>query len=272
MLAYALLPARASPTLKVTELRGLELAANWTSAAGALEGILELPWCATAAARDYGPHRTRLAYLPWLRAEASRRCLPGRPTSIGTRWCAAMLAPGSLRSDSARGLPADDDWGNRAPAAIAWATRHLDAGRPLMGWDFHLHEYGIVYGYDRAREGFLVEDVLSGRWGRSRCWRIGRSAIGRIELFAPLGRGRGRPDRDRGGARSQTAHRVLRGRGWPGRRPAAGHRRAGLRGRRRWTAMRKSTARATRTRSRCSQAARMDGADFLADVAASLPR
>jgi hypothetical protein len=70
-------------------------------------------------------------------------------------------------------------------SAIAWATERLQAGTPLIGWDFHLHEFAIVYGIDRERRGFLVDDILSEHQGPFVAWDDWPSALGRIELFAP---------------------------------------------------------------------------------------
>jgi hypothetical protein len=71
-------------------------------------------------------------------------------------------------------------------AAADWAVPHLDAGRPLIGWDFHLHEHAVVHGYDAARGGFLVDDVLTGEAGPFVALEDWPSAIGMIELFAPM--------------------------------------------------------------------------------------
>jgi hypothetical protein len=85
-------------------------------------------------------------------------------------------------------LPPDADWTDMRGGAVAWAIAHLDAGRPLIGWDFHLHEHAAVYGYDASREGFLVEDVLTPEVGPLALWRDWPSSVGVIELLAPVGR------------------------------------------------------------------------------------
>lgn len=168
------------------ELRELQLAPNWTSAAGALEGILAhlgspLPRHAVMGLTGHAWH-TCLATRDGVTA------LPSGPADLD--W-AAMVARYSRTGFEweryAAQLPAGEDWSAVRQPAIDWAIERLEARRPLIGWDFHLHEHAIVYGYDAAREGFLVHDVLSPEIGPIALWRDWPSSIGRIELFAPLG-------------------------------------------------------------------------------------
>jgi hypothetical protein len=160
----------------VQVIEGVHIAPNWTSAAGALEGILE----------HLGAPLPRHAIMG-LTGHAWHTCL-------GTRDGIVALPNGPLDLDWAamveRYASTGYRWerfaGGQRGEAIAWATAHLDAGRPLIGFDFHLHEFSVVYGYDRASEGFLVDNVLSDEVGPLALWRDWPSPAGRIEVFAPV--------------------------------------------------------------------------------------
>ena len=169
----------------MAELAGLRLAPNWTSAAGALEGILEyfgapLPRHAIMGLTGHAWH-TCLATaggvvaLPSGSADLDWAAMTARYARTGYRW---DRFASDLREAPEPAL-------TRA-AAVEWAMGHLDAGRPLIGWDFHLHEHAIVYGYDRGRGGFLVHDILSEEVGPIALWADWPSVLGRIELFAPV--------------------------------------------------------------------------------------
>ena len=153
--------------------------------------------------------------------------------------------------------------------AVAWAIPHLDGGRPLLGWDFHLHEHAIVYGYDPAREGFLVHDVLSEEVGPIALWRDWPSVIGRIELYAPVEPFEGDAVETVAGA-LQTALDCFAGADGP----LDGQPR-GTAGLEAWADAFYSEAEVDRAGNAYTlavlQAARMDGAEFLADLALSLP-
>ncbi|HET7737088.1 MAG TPA: hypothetical protein VFK32_00800 [Tepidiformaceae bacterium] len=156
---------------------GPRIAANWTTAAGALEGM-----------------------LTYLGAPLPRHAVMGL---TGHAWHFSLVS-----RDSVHALPegvVDLDWvgmvgryaacgygferfsGEGKEAAIGWATGHLDAGRPLIGWDFHLHEFGIVYAHDPVAEAFMVESVLTEEVGPIAHYRDWPSSLGLIELFAPTG-------------------------------------------------------------------------------------
>lgn len=169
----------------MTEIHGLSLAPNWTSAIGALEGILEhlgqpLPRHALMGISGHAWHLC-------LGTKGEVTALPSGVADLD--WSAAVdrYARAGFRWERFGGeLPAGEDWAEPRAPAIEWAIGHLDAGRPLIGWDFHLHEHGIVYGYDRAREGFLVHDMLSEEVGPFVKWDVWPTSIGRLELFAPV--------------------------------------------------------------------------------------
>ena len=252
----------------MTEIPGLAIAPNWTSAAGALDGILQhlgapLPRHAIMGLTGHAWHtciarKGEVVALPSGAADLDWAAMVERYARTGYRWerfgraVAAGEAPDIPRAE-----------------AIAWAVPHLDAGRPLLGWDFHLHEHAIVYGYDAAREGFLVHDVLSEEVGPIALWRDWPSVIGRIELYAPVEPCETDAFEAVGGA-LQTALDCFAGLDGE----ADGQPR-GTRGLDAWADAFDSEIEVDRAGNAYTlavlQAARMDGAEFLADLAASLP-
>ncbi|MGH2633014.1 MAG: hypothetical protein ACRDG3_06355 [Tepidiformaceae bacterium] len=252
----------------MTELPGLELAANWTSAAGALEGVLSylgapLPRHAIMGLSGHAWHTC-------LGTRGDVSALPSGPSDLDWEAMVRRYARTGIGWERFGGdLPESGDWGEMRSAAVEWAIAHLDAGRPLVGWDFHLHEFGIVYGYDRAKAGFLVHDILSGEVGSLALWADWPSAVGRIELFAPAGPVEVDAVEVVGGA-LDTAIAAFQGLDGP----ADGQPR-GTAALVAWAEAMESEAEIDRPGNAytlaVAQGARMDGANFLADVAASLP-
>jgi len=169
-----------------TDIPGLRLAPNWTSAAAALEGILEhlgqpLPRHAVMGLTGHAWHLC-------LATKGDVVALPSGPADLDWEAMVRRYERTGFRWERFGGeLPAEAPWDEMRGAAVEWAAGHLDAGRPLIGWDFHLHEHGIVYGYDRARAGFLVHDMLTEELGPFVKWEVWpTAAIGKLELFAPV--------------------------------------------------------------------------------------
>ena len=154
-------------------------------------------------------------------------------------------------------------------AAVAWAKPFLEAGRPLAGWDFHLHEHAVVYGYDDERGGFLVDDVLSGEAGAFASWDEWPSSLGLLELYVPVRAEEMDPIEAIQGA-LQTALDCFTGRDGPEDGQPRGT--AALDA---WSAAMDAETEVDRAGNAYTlavlQAARLDGYAFLADVAAALP-
>ena len=235
------------------------MAPNWTTVAGALEGILDfleapLPRYAIMGLTGHAWHfhlaeREGVAALPSGPTELDWDAMVERYARLGMRW-------ERFQGES-----------DRRDAAIAWAIERLDVGRPLIGLDFHLHEFAVVYGYDRDRGGFLVDDSLTPQVGPIAHWEAWPSpAVGRIELFAPV-----EAQEDDPGeaiiASLEDAVADLAGSGNPN---------AGIQGLIRWADALDSDIEIDRSGNAYTlqvlQAARMDGADYLASVGELLPR
>ena len=155
------------------------LAPNWTTVAGALEGILEflgapLPRYAVMGLTAHAWHfhlgeREGIVALPSGPTDLDWDAMLRRYARTGYRW-ERFTAPATRREE-----------------AIAWAAARLEKGLPLIGWDMRLHDFAVVYGIDRGGRAFLVDDRVSGQTGDVAPWDSWPSeAVGRIDLFAPV--------------------------------------------------------------------------------------
>lgn len=248
----------------MTELDA-RLAPNWTSAAGALEGVL----------RAVGGALPRHALMgisghAWHFCLGSREgvvALPSGPSDLDREAMVARWGRTGWRFQRFAANLADGGEGERR-LAVTFATTHLDAGRPLAGWDFHLHEYGVVYGYDRGRRGFLVDDILTPESGPFVAW-ADWPALGEIELYVPV------EHREQDAVEvvgESLADAVACFAGEDG--PADGQPR-GTAGLEAWAEALDGDVEIDRAGNAYTlavlQAARLDGAEFLADVASAIP-
>lgn len=262
------IPNLSSPTLdRVTGLSTAQYATNWTSAAGALEGVLEwlgapLPRHAVMGLTGHAWHfclgtREDVTALPSGPADLDWQAMLRRYERTGFRWerFASRLHDG--------GPPGEKE------AAIRWAITHLDAGRPLIGFDLHVREYGIITGYDGAEQCFFVSDVLTEDLGPRIPWRDWPSSIGIIELWAPAEPVEVEP-LEALGESLETALMCFAG----GDGPQDGQPR-GTAGLEAWADALAGETEVDRAGHAYTlsvlQAARLDGADYLADIGASIP-
>jgi hypothetical protein len=252
----------------VHEIDGARIAPNWTSAAGALEGVLD--FLGAPLPRHGIMGITGHAWHLCLGSRDGIVALPSGPSDLDWEAMAQRYARTGVAFERFGGLLApEDDWPAVRGAAVEWAIAHLDAGRPLIGWDFHLHEHAVVYGYDREREAFLVDDVLTPEVGPLAHWRDWPSAIGAIELLAPVGAADADP-LDTVIAALGTALDCFAGRDGP-----EGGQARGTAALDAWAAAMDGDVQIDRAGNAYTlavlQAARMDGATFLEDLAAALP-
>jgi hypothetical protein len=252
----------------VIEIPGARIAPNWTSAVGALDGVLAslgapLPRHAIMGLTGHAWHlclgsREGIVALPSGPADLDWEAASRRYARTGFRWerFGTQLIPG-------------DDWGDMRDAAVEWAISRLDLGRPLIGWDFHLHEHAVVYGYDRERAGFLVDDVLTGEAGPFVNWQDWPSSLGVLELFAPAELVKADPIATVAEA-LETAIDCFAGLDGP-----SGSQPRGTAALDAWAEALDGEAEVDRAGNAYTlavlQAARLDGAEFLADLAASIP-
>ncbi len=243
----------------------LTLQPNWTTAAGALEGVLaaeglELPRHAVMGLTGHAWHLC-------VASQGGVTALPSGPHDLD--W-------GAMVERYARTGLAWERFARRAQgpqlelakdAAIAWARERLDAGVPLIGFDLQVHEFAIVTGYDGEREGFLVESAVSEELGGFAPWSDWPS-LGIIELFAPLGPSDPDPEEAVVGA-LQTALELWSGGGGGSDQPR------GTAALEAWADTLDGTGEVDRAGNAYTlavlQAARMDGAAFLGNLSEAIP-
>lgn len=160
-------------------IEGVELVPNWSSAAGALEGVLrhagiDLPRHAVMGLTGHAFHFC-------LGSKAGVVALPSGPASFDRGAMVSRYARTGLRFERFAAVAS----GEAKEAAVAWAVGRLDAGVPLIGWDLHLHEFGIIDGYDRSRGGFFVQDILTEEVGPFVAWEAW-APLGEVEIWAPV--------------------------------------------------------------------------------------
>lgn len=250
--------------LRVPTIEGVHIAPNWTSSAGALEGILEflgapLPRHAIMGLTGHAWHtclgsREGVVALPNGPLDLDWEAMAANYERTGFEW-ERFSRTGTLDTDR--------------PLAIAWAMARLDLGRPVIGFDFHLHEFSVVYGHDQTGEHFLVDNVLSEEVGPVALWQDWPSAVGRIELLAPVGPVEVDPARAVSEA-LQTAIACFEGRDGP----ADGQPR-GTAALNAWADAFEGDTVVDRAGNAYTlaviQSARLDGAAFIGDLAESLP-
>ena len=238
---------------------------NWTTAAGALEGVLaaeglELPRHAVMGLTGHAWHLC-------LASEGGVTALPSGPHDLD--W-------GAMVERYARTGLAWERFGMRAQGAelagareeaLAWARERLDRGTALIGFDMQVHEFGVVHGYDASRGGFLVHSAISEEPGGFAPWSEWPS-LGIIELFAPVGPSEPDPEEAVVGA-LQTALDLMAGGGAVSAQPR------GTAAFEAWADALEGTSEVDRAGNAYMlavlQAARSDGAAFLGDLAEVIP-
>jgi hypothetical protein len=243
---------------------GARIAPNWTSAAGALEGVLA--YLGAALPRHAVMGLTGHAWHFCLGARDGVVALPSGPADLDREAMAARYERTGWRFER---FAADARDAGARDRAASWAAAHLEAGRPVIGWDFHLHEHAVVYGYDAARGGFLVDDLLTGEAGPLVALADWPSALGRIELLAPIDA----VEVDAGEAVAGALTTALDC--FAGLDGADDGQPRGTAGMEAWAEAMDGDAEVDRAGNAYQlavlQAARLDGADFLADLAAAIP-
>ncbi|MCC6416992.1 MAG: hypothetical protein IT429_01950 [Gemmataceae bacterium] len=170
----------------MARIEGVHFVPNWTTAAGALEGVLS--YLGAPLPRHAIMGLTGHAWHFCLGSRAGVVALPSGPSDLDWERMAGNYArTGFAWEHFGGGLSAGGDWEGRRAAAVAWAIERIDEGRPLIGWDLRLHEHSVVFGYDRGERTLLVDDLLTPELGPQVGWEEWPSTVGRLELLAPVG-------------------------------------------------------------------------------------
>ena len=245
----------------------LTLKPNWTTAAGALEGVLaaeglELPRHAVMGLTGHAWHLC-------LASEGGVTALPSGPHDLDWGAMVERYARTGLAWERLARRAQGEELAGVREEAIAWARERLDEGVPLIGFDLQIHEFAIVRGYSVERGGFLVESAVSEEMGGFAPWSDWPTpSIGIVELFAPVGPSDPDPEEAVVGA-LQTAVELMSGGGG-----ASAHPR-GTAALEAWADAFEGTGEVDRAGNAYTlavlQAARTDGAAFLGDLAEAVP-
>ncbi|MCY4390973.1 MAG: hypothetical protein OXE43_02850 [Chloroflexi bacterium] len=245
----------------------LKLKPNWTTAAGALEGVLaaeglEMPRHAVMGLTGHAWHLC-------LASEGDVTALPSGPHDLDWGAMVERYARTGLAWERFARRAQGEELAGVREAAIAWARERLDAGVPLIGFDLQIHEFAIVRGYSVERGGFLVESAVSEEMGGFAPWSDWPTpSIGIVELFAPVGPSDPDPEEAVVGA-LQTAVELMSGGGGESAHPR------GTAALEAWADAFEGTGEIDRAGNAYTlavlQAARTDGAAFLGDLAEAVP-
>ncbi len=243
----------------------LTLRPNWTTAAGALEGVLaaeglELPRHAVMGLTGHAWHLC-------VASEGGITALPNGPHDLDWGAMVERYARTGLEWERFGRRAKGEELEAAKAEALGWARERLDEGIPLIGFDLQVHEFAIVTGYDGERGGFHVESAVSEEMGGFTQWDEWPS-LGIIELFAPVGPSDLDPELAVLGS-LRTAVDMLRGTGGEGDQPR------GTAALEAWADALDGDGEVDRAGNAYTlavlQAARTDGAAFLHDLSESVP-
>lgn len=164
----------------------LTLKPNWTTASGALEGVLaaeglELPRHAVMGLTGHAWHLC----VP---SAGGVTALPSGPHDLNWKTMVERYSCTGLTWERFGRHAQKSEVAEIRDEAIAWACERLDAGQHLIGFDLQVHEFAIVLGYDEERKGFHVASPVSEELGDFAPWSEWPTpSIGIIELFAAQG-------------------------------------------------------------------------------------
>jgi hypothetical protein len=149
----------------VQRLAPIELSPNWTSVVGALHGVL---------------HALGETMQPWqlmgVTGHAFRIALTEHDGVIaGGSQAAAVdfLRMLPLYRNSGRRFelitadPAARDFPKRRADALKRIRRSIDRGRPVIAYDLHIPEFGIIFGYDDRAQTLTVRSLMSAQYGEA---------------------------------------------------------------------------------------------------------
>jgi hypothetical protein len=144
-----------------------ETVSNWTSIAGAIEGILRFLGLDADQSHVMGTtgHAFRLAISDGPSGIAS-----AGPIEVDRRRALALYQGLGFDWEWLRVAPDDRDYARRRKDAIARIRRSIDRGRPVAAYGLHLPEFGVVKGYDDRERLFFVSTTLSAQYGAALAW------------------------------------------------------------------------------------------------------
>lgn len=153
------------------------LAPNWTTLAGAVEGVLAA--LGAPLPRHAVMGLTGCAFAFALAGGEAGTASPAGIHAFDTWRIDDRLARTGVRFE--RFAPRDAD----RREAIAWIAARTERGLPVIAWAVRLREWGIIREVDRASETFTVDDLLTPEVGPTASWDEWPWGGERIDLLAP---------------------------------------------------------------------------------------
>jgi len=154
------------------------LAPNWTTLAGAVEGVLAA--LGVPLPRHAVMGLTGCAFAFALAESEAGAASPAGLHAFDTWRLGERLARTGVRFE--RFAPNDAD----PHEAIAWIASRTERGVPVIAWALRLREWGIIREVDQASETFTVDDLLSPEVGPTAAWADWPWGGERIDLLAPV--------------------------------------------------------------------------------------
>lgn len=144
-------------------LSDVSLVSNWTSVAGALEGALRALGVPHDRATVMGlsGHAFRLSIHTSEEGIADGASAASFDYERATRLYANL----GYRVDQIGTRPGDRDYQRRREEAIKRMRRSIDHGLPVIAYDLHLPEFGLVKGYDDRAGLLYVSTAVSAQYG-----------------------------------------------------------------------------------------------------------
>lgn len=146
-------------------LAGVSTVSNWTSIAGALEGVLVYLGEAHDRSTLMGltGHAFRLSI--WTSREG---IADGESASrIDFDHAVRLYANLGYRVEHVSGRPEERDYGRRRDEAIKRIRRSIDRGLPAVVYGLQVPEFGLVKGYEDRAGLFYVSTTVSPQYGEA---------------------------------------------------------------------------------------------------------
>jgi hypothetical protein len=146
-------------------LAAAEIAPNWDSLAGALEGVLRFlgepataPWVMGVTGR---------AFRLLLPIAGSAIAETGSGAVLDLEQTAPLLRNLGRKVEIVAARAGARDYHKRRDEAVKHVRSSIDHGIPAVVYDLHLPAYGIVKGYDDRAGVWYVSTIMSGQYGEA---------------------------------------------------------------------------------------------------------
>src|SRR5204863_41641 len=120
---------------------------HWTSAVGALHGVLTALGCSYSVAEvsALSGHAFRLA----ITSSADGQVGASGPPCFSTRTALPLYEGLGWRFKAIEAAPEDPDYARRRRDALAQMVRATSRGLPVVAYGLHIPDFGIVHGAER---------------------------------------------------------------------------------------------------------------------------